>query len=137
MGAVAIVAPGSGEAGRSGRRHLTPEAKSDPRGQRYNREKRQGERTDLTSPENQGKSETAQRLADQYQVSRDTIAKDGAFAEAVDTLEEVKQVPNVSVTQLAQSFADLSVVTNAIRQSRPNTTHLRRHSPMSFAASEA
>jgi hypothetical protein len=32
------------------------------------------------------------------QVSRDTIEKDAAFAEAADTLEEVKQVPNVSVT---------------------------------------
>jgi hypothetical protein len=58
------------------------------RGKRYNLEKRQGERTDLTSPENREKSTTAQRLADHYQVSRDTIEKDRAFAEAVDTLEE-------------------------------------------------
>jgi hypothetical protein len=32
---------------------------------------------------------------------------------------------DVALAQLAQSFADLSVVANAIRQSRPNTTHLR------------
>jgi len=45
-----------------------------------------------TSPENQEKSTTAQRLADEYRVGRDTIEKDGAFAEAVDTLEaEMKQ----------------------------------------------
>jgi hypothetical protein len=37
-------------------------------------------------PENQGA--TAQRLAAQYQVSRQTIERDGTFAEAVDTLEE-------------------------------------------------
>jgi hypothetical protein len=32
---------------------------------------------------------------------------------------------DMALEQLAQSFADLSVVANAIRQSRPNTTHLR------------
>jgi hypothetical protein len=75
-----------------GRRNMTPEAKSYLRGKRYNIEKRQGERTDLTSPENQGKSTTAERLAKTYQVSRDTIEKDAQFAEAIDTLEaEVKQ----------------------------------------------
>jgi len=34
------------------------------------------------------KLETAERLAEQYQVSASTIEKDGAFAEAVDTLEQ-------------------------------------------------
>jgi hypothetical protein len=32
---------------------------------------------------------------------------------------------DVALEQLAQSFADLSVVANAIRRSRPTTTHLR------------
>jgi hypothetical protein len=32
---------------------------------------------------------------------------------------------DVALEQLARSFADLSVVANAIRQSRPHTTHLR------------
>jgi hypothetical protein len=59
---------------------MTPEAKSYLRGKRYNLEKRQGERTDLTSPENQEKSTTAERLAKHYQVARDTIEKDGASA---------------------------------------------------------
>jgi hypothetical protein len=66
---------------------MDPEAKSYLRGKRYNREKRQGERTDLTSPTNEEKSTTADRLAAQYHVSRQTIEKDGAFAEAVDELE--------------------------------------------------
>jgi hypothetical protein len=39
QGAVAIVAPGGSQAGRIGRRNLTPEAKRDRRGQRYTWEK--------------------------------------------------------------------------------------------------
>jgi hypothetical protein len=71
-----------------GRRYLMPAQKSDLRGQRHNREKRQGERTDLTSPHNEEKPTTAQRLAERYQVSVPTIERDGDFAEAVDTLEQ-------------------------------------------------
>jgi hypothetical protein len=100
-GAVAIVAPGGGEAGRRGRRHLTPEAKSELRGKRYQLEKKVEGRPAGKLSEHQG--ETARRLADQYQVSRDTIEQDGAFAEAVDTLEEVRHVPNVRVTARANA----------------------------------
>jgi hypothetical protein len=60
------------------RRDRALEAKSDLRGQRYNREKRQGARTDLTSPQNGEKSTTGQRLAEPYQVSRDTMTAPGA-----------------------------------------------------------
>jgi hypothetical protein len=55
------------------RRHRAPEAKSDLRDQRYNREKKAEGRPAGKLPENQG--ETAERLAAQYQVSRDTIQK--------------------------------------------------------------
>jgi len=55
------------------RRHMTPEQKSDRRGQRYNRENRQGERTDLTSPQNEEKSTTAKRLGWQPTISVTSI----------------------------------------------------------------
>jgi hypothetical protein len=62
---------------------LTPAPRRYVRGKRYNLEKRQGERTDLTSPHNEGKSDTAERLADAYQVSPAAIERDGEFADAV------------------------------------------------------
>jgi hypothetical protein len=72
-----------------GRRNLTVEQKSYLRGKRYNLEKNQGNRTDLTSGTSCQKSETtAQKLATEYQVAEKTIRQDGHFAEAVDTLEE-------------------------------------------------
>jgi hypothetical protein len=72
-----------------GRHNMDPEARSYLRGKRYNRDKRQGERTDLTSATNGQKSDTTARdLAETYGVSAHTIRNDGAFAEAVDTLEE-------------------------------------------------
>ncbi len=67
-----------------GRRNLTPEQKSYLRGQRYNLEKRQGERTDLTSGENPQKCTTAEVLAEEYRVDESTIRQDGQFAEGLD-----------------------------------------------------
>jgi hypothetical protein len=73
-----------------GRRNLTPAQKSYLRGKRYNLERGARGGDQKSNPENQGS--TAQRLADEYQVSRDTIEKDAQFAEAVDTLEaQVRQ----------------------------------------------
>lgn len=68
-----------------GRRNLTPEAVSYLRGKRYQAEKRQGERTDLTSGKSYQKS---QDLADEFKVSERTIRNDATFAAAVDTLTE-------------------------------------------------
>ena len=61
------------------------------RGQRYNRTKRAQGGTGSNqykkqTPQNEG---TAESLAGQYGVSRATIERDGQFAQAVDTLEEV------------------------------------------------
>lgn len=69
-----------------GRRNLTTEQKSYLRGKRYHAEKQQGARTDLTSHHFDAKL-TRQRLAEEYKVGVSTIDRDGAFAEAVDTLE--------------------------------------------------
>ena len=69
-----------------GRRNLTPEQTSYLRGKRYNLEKKQGERNDLTSAHFEQKSDTAESLAEEYKISRATIVRDGQFAAAVDTL---------------------------------------------------
>ncbi len=71
-----------------GRRNLSEEQKSYLRGKRYRAEKQQGERTDLTSPENQEKLTTAERLGKEYHVGHDTIERDAAFADAVDTIAD-------------------------------------------------
>jgi hypothetical protein len=70
-----------------GRRNLTPEQKSYLRGKRFNQQKQQGSRTDLTSSNNWTKSTSAAQLAKEYHVARPTIIADGQFATAVDTLD--------------------------------------------------
>ena len=72
-----------------GRRNLSPEQQSYLRGLRYNREKSQGKRSDLTSGQNDPKSEThstAATLAKEYNVSEKTIKRDGEFAKGVDII---------------------------------------------------
>jgi hypothetical protein len=87
-----------------GRRNLTPDQASYLRGKRYNLEKHQGERTDLTSGHNVQKlattrpqeseklvadqSTTAKRLGAEYHVDEKTIRRDGQYADAVDTIAD-------------------------------------------------
>lgn len=56
------------DANQLGRRNLTRELMSKIRGRRYNREKKQGKRTDLTCGNNYQKSTTAETLAKEYGV---------------------------------------------------------------------
>lgn len=78
------------DANQLGRRNLTPDQYSLLRGRRYNRTKRQGERTDKTSDHFEQKStDTAERLAKQHGVSRPTIVRDGQFAAAVEKVKTV------------------------------------------------
>lgn len=74
-----------------GRRNLTKEQSSYLRGLRYNREKSQGKRTDLTSAQNEPKfsHSTASALAKEYNVSEATIKRDGDFAKGLDQLDSV------------------------------------------------
>jgi hypothetical protein len=72
-----------------GRRNLAPEALAYLRGKLYREEKKQGARTDLTSTQSEEKSETtAERLAEQFKVSRATVERDGKFSEQLDELAE-------------------------------------------------
>lgn len=72
-----------------GRRNLSPEQQSYLRGLRYNQEKSQGKRTDLTSGQNVPKlnpETTAESLAKEYNVSEKTIKRDGDFAKGVEAI---------------------------------------------------
>ena len=70
-----------------GRRNLSPDVVSLLRGRIYNRVKKQGQRTDLTSRQNVG-SATSTKLATNYGVTSRTIERDGQFARAVDVVKE-------------------------------------------------
>lgn len=72
-----------------GRRNLSQEKQSYLRGLRYNQEKQQGKRVDLTSAQNESKLETEQtadRLAEEYNVSRNTIKRDAQFAAGIELI---------------------------------------------------
>jgi phage N-6-adenine-methyltransferase len=71
-----------------GRRNLIPDQASYLRGKRYLSEKKQGERTDITSGQNVQKSTTAEKLANEYKVDEKTIRRDAQFASALDTIDE-------------------------------------------------
>lgn len=84
-----------------GKRNVTPEQASYLRGKRYNAEKQQGARTDLTSRQNGGKLLTAEKLAEQYKVSAHTVERDGKFADAIDKLVNI-QGDKIRTTILAR-----------------------------------
>lgn len=65
-------------------------AASEIRGRLYNRLKKSPAESGSMKgsvPQNEGRSHTAERLAEQHGVSRATIERDGQFAEAVETLK--------------------------------------------------
>lgn len=72
-------------AGCKGRRNLHPDQASRLRGIRYNGEKQDKGGDRKSKGQNDPLIEsTADRLADEYQVSEKTIKRDGQFAEAVE-----------------------------------------------------
>ncbi len=69
-----------------GRRNITSEQASYLRGKRYQSEKLSIGRPGPKIAQNGPISSTAERLADEYKVSRNTIKRDAEFASAVDTI---------------------------------------------------
>jgi hypothetical protein len=69
-----------------GRRNLTNEQASYLRGLRYEKEKTQGKRVDLTSHQNDEKLGTAEKIAKEYQVGKATIERDAQFAKGIDLI---------------------------------------------------
>jgi phage N-6-adenine-methyltransferase len=97
-----------------GRRNLTPDQASLLRGRRYNRLKKQGERTDLTSGQNVQKlPHTAERLAEQHGVTERTIRRDGDFAEAVETLKP--HVPDIEQRVMSGDVPSKQAVVEAAK----------------------
>jgi ParB-like chromosome segregation protein Spo0J len=70
-----------------GRRNLTSEQKSYLRGKRYNLEKRQDGGHGDQKSDRQNDAPIAEKLGEEYHVAPRTIERDGAFADALDTLE--------------------------------------------------
>jgi hypothetical protein len=84
-----------------GRRNLSDEQKSYLRGKRYQSEKRaDGGHGDQKSEGKSCPPITAERLADEFDVSPRTMKNDAAFAEAVDEIAE-KQGPEAKAAILA------------------------------------
>ena len=81
-----------------GRRNLAPWQQSILRGKRYNAEKKQGIRNDLTLGQIVTKS-TSEQLAEQYGVSDRTIKRDGNFAIAAEKASELEDVPVMQLTK--------------------------------------
>lgn len=71
-----------------GRRNLTPQHTKYLLGKLYWLEKKQGERTDLTSGQNVQKLETAERIASETGVGARTVRRSSDYAAAVDTIAE-------------------------------------------------
>lgn len=96
-----------------GRRNLDARQMSLLRGRRYNRTKRQGERTDITSGQNVQKLTTAESIAAEHGVDEKTIRRDGKFAEAVEALGIEREIvageidaPKHAIVAAAQSLPD-------------------------------
>jgi hypothetical protein len=71
------------------RRNITPGQKAYLQGRRYEAEKKKaGARTDLTSPQSGERFTTAERIAYEMGVSKNTVERAGQYARAVDTLAE-------------------------------------------------
>lgn len=84
---VAVRSPTAGpNAKRSRRRDLSL------LGRRYNRAKKQGERTDLTSGKSCQKSTTAERIAKDHGVTEKTVRNAGKFQEAASKLGIEKDI---------------------------------------------
>jgi hypothetical protein len=105
-----------------GRRNLDPNAMSLLRGRRYNRTKKQGERTDITSGQNVQKLTTAETLAAEHGVDEKTIRRDGKFAEAVETLGIEREVitgaidaPKHVIVEAVASLPDSPTVEHVAR----------------------
>ena len=77
------------------RRNITPEQRTYLLGIRYKQEKKQGERNDLTSGQNvhklkaMDKMSTAQKIADQNNVSEKTIRRSEEFADGIDNISKI------------------------------------------------
>jgi len=77
------------DANQLARRNLTDEQRAVVLGRMYERQKKQGKRTDLTSAQNEQKLTTAEKIASLAGVGQATVRRAAEFAKAVDEVKEV------------------------------------------------
>jgi len=94
------------DANQLGRRNLDARQMSLLRGRRYNRTKKQGERSDITSGQNVQKLTTAETLAAEHGVNEKTIRRDGKFAEAVGALGMDEEVASGAIDANREAIID-------------------------------
>lgn len=82
-----------------GRRNLSREQFTVLLGRRYNLQKKQGERTDLTSGQNDQKSTTAEKIAAEHGVTEATVRR---AAKAVDALPDVSPAEQAEILRAAR-----------------------------------
>jgi ParB family chromosome partitioning protein len=115
-----------------GRRNLSPLAASEIRGRLYNRLKRSPAQAGAMKGsvrQNDGSSETAERLATQHGVSSRTIERDGQFADAVEELKPF--VPDIQERVMRGDVPSKAAVVEAAREperaeeilSKPHVAH--------------
>ena len=113
-----------------GRRNLTPDQMSYYRGEQYNLQKHRhgGDRKSDGSSTQNGNLKTVDRLAGEHGVSRTTIARDGAYAAAVETLAavlgpEARQAILTGHLQIAKQ--DVPLLASLVEQSPETATQVQ------------
>ncbi len=79
-----------------GRRNLTPEARADLIGKRYNNQKQQGKRNDLTSGHFDQKF-TAEKIAEEEGIAECSVRRAAKFSEAIDSIVETLEDAGIEV----------------------------------------
>lgn len=92
-----------------GRRNLEPNQRDYLIGLRYRGEKRQGERTDLTSGQNVIKLDTAERLGEQYGITGRTVKRAEKFADGIDNISKVRPELKQEILQGRSDFTKQEV----------------------------
>lgn len=109
------------------RRNLNPAKQRYLRAQLYEAEKRQGARTDRTSPQSEGKSHTAERIAADTGVSRATIERDARFARSVDKIAETAGPEAREEILSGRLQATDAMIRRAAEEAVPDVEALRDH----------
>jgi hypothetical protein len=113
-----------------GRRNLSPSQYEILLGRRYNRTKNQGKRTDLTSDQNDHKSETtAERLAKEHGVSPITVRRAGQFVDAIEIIKDIDpEIETKVISGQAPSKSLIVEVANDIKQAKENLKQAKTES---------
>lgn len=93
-----------------GRRNITKQQRDYLIGLRYKAEKKQGERVDLTSRQNEEKLTTAQKIGSQYGIGSSTVERAEKFADGLDNIGEVAPEIKKEILQGKSNFTNKDVM---------------------------